>query len=161
MAKHLLYATVTFMKSRIQRDYRNDIHYVWCSEHFDSTKLSIYAPGSRTPRRADPIAVYRELAEDVATGDLHSAKIASQRASLKKLAIEWAAGGEITKDQKEEIVYMVDHALIQEWRPLLYLIPRNRVADRLELVPMEKRASVEEEYIIRDLQRSEFEIIEP
>ena len=104
MAKHLLYATVTLMKSRIQRDYRNDIHYVWCSEHFDSTKLSIYAPGSRTVRRADPITVYRELAEDVATGDLHSAKIASQRASLKKLAIEWAAGDEITKDQKEEIV---------------------------------------------------------
>ena len=160
MAQHLLYATVTLMKSRIQRDYRNDIHYVWCSEHFDATKLSTYAPGSRTAHRADPITVYRELAKDVATGDLHSAKIASQRASLKKLAIEWAAGGEITKDEKEEIVYMVDHARIQEWRPLLYLIPRNRVADRLELVPMDKRASGKEEYIIRDLQRSEFEIIE-
>ncbi len=56
---------------------------------------------------------------------------------------------------------MVDHALIQQWRPLLYLISRNLVADRLELVPIEKRASVEKEYIIRDLQRSEFEIIEP
>ena len=161
MAKHLLYATVTFMKSRIQRDYRNDIHYVWCSEHFDATKLNPYAPGSRKARRADPIAVYRELAKDVARGELHSTKIASQRASLKKLAIEWAASGEITEDEKEEIVYRVDRALIQEWPPLLYLIPRNRVADRLERVPTDKRASGEEEYIIRDLQRSEFEIIEP
>ncbi len=161
MAKHLLYATVTFMKFRIQRDYRNDVHYVWCSEHFDSTKLSTYAPGSKTARSADPAAVYRELAEDVATGDLHSAKIVSQRASLKDLAIRWETAGEITKDEKEEIVYMVDKAPFQEWRPLLYLIPRNLVADRLELVPIEKRASTEKEYIIRDLQRSEFEIIEP
>ena len=161
MAKHLLYATVTFMKFRIQRDYRNDVHYVWCSEHFDSKKLGAYAPGSRTARSADPAAIYRELAEDVATGDLHSAKITSQRASLKELAIEWEAAGEITKDEKEEIVYMLDHALIQAWRPLLYLIPRNLEADRLELVPIEERASVEKEYIIRDLQRSDFEIIEP
>ena len=149
------------MKFRIQRDYRNDVHYVWCSEHFDSTKLSAYAPGSRTARSADPAAVYWELAEDVRTGDLHSAKIASQRATLKELAIDWEAAGEITKDEKEEIIYMVDYEPIQEWRPLLYLIPRILVTDRLELVSIKERASREKEYIIRDLQRSEFEIIEP
>lgn len=161
MAEHLLYATVTFMKFRIQRDYRNDVHYVWCSEHFDSKKLGAYAPGSRIARSADPAAVYRELDEDVKTGDLHSAKIASQRATLKELAIEWEAAGEITKDEKEEIIYMVDYEPIQEWRPLLYLIPRILVMDRLELVPIQERASREKEYIIRDLHRSEFEIIEP
>ena len=55
---------------------------------------------------------------------------------------------------------MVDKAPFQEWRPLLYLIPRNLVADRLELVPIRERASGEKEYIIRDLRRSEFEIVE-
>ena len=162
MAKHLLYSTVTFMKFRIQRDYHNDVHYVWCSENFDSTKLDPYAPGYGIARSADPAAIYQELTKDVDTGDLHSAKITSQRLTLKKLANDWAEAGEITEEKQEEIIYMVDYAPLREWRPLLYLIPRVLVAERLELVPIKKRASFsgEKEYIIRDLRRSEFEIVE-
>ncbi len=149
------------MKFRIQRDYRNDVHYVWCSEHFDSTKLDPYAPGFKTASSADPANIYKRLVEDIATKDLHSSKIARQKTTLKKLANDWANASEITQKQQEEIVYLVDNASFQEWRPLLFLIPLNLVAERLELVPIERRASGGKEYIIRDLQRSEFEIIEP
>ena len=161
MAEHFLYSTVTYMKFCIQRDYRSDVHYVWCSEHFDSKTLGRYTSGSGIARSSDPAAIYRELAQDVATGDLHSAKIASQRTTLKKLANDWFGAREITKEQQEEIVYWVDHAPVQEWRPLLYLIPRRLVAGgRLKLVPIRERASKEKEYIIQNLQRSEFEIVE-
>jgi len=150
------------MKFRIQRDYRNDVHYVWCSENFDSTKLDPYAPGFGIARSADPAAIYQELTKDVDTGDLHSAKITSQRLTLKKLANDWAEAGEITEEKQEEIIYMVDYASLREWRPLLYLIPRVLVAERLERVHISRRASSSgaEEYIIRDLRRSEFEFIE-
>ncbi len=160
MAEHLLYATYTDMKFRIQRDYRGDVHYVWCSEHFDSQTLGKYDPGAKMAPSSDPAAIYRRLAEDVEVGDLHSAKIVSQRTTLEKLAIDWAASGEISDDEKQEIIYLVNHAQITEWRPLLFLIPRHLVKDRLELVPIDRRASPEKEYIIRDLKRSEFEIIE-
>ena len=160
MAEHLLYATYTDMKFRIQRDYRDDVHYVWCSEHFDAQTLGKYARGARTAPSSDPAAIYRRLAEDVEKSDLHSAKITSQRATLEKLAIDWAASGKISDDEKQEIIYLVNHAQIADWRPLLFIIPRHLVTGRLELVPMAQRASPEKEYIIRDLKRFEFEIIE-
>ena len=100
------------------------------------------------------------MAEDVENGDLHSAKIVSQRTTLEKLAIDWAASGKISDDEKQEIIYLVKNAQIADWRPLLFIIPRHLVSARLELVPIDRRASPEKEYIIRDLKRSEFEIIE-
>ncbi len=73
---------------------------------------------------------------------------------------EWEHQGVITTAQKDDILYLVDHASFDLWRPLVYVIPRAPVASRLEEVPMSKRAGVGVEYIIPDLQRTEFDIIE-
>jgi hypothetical protein len=76
------------------------------------------------------------------------------------LAIGWEVQGEISTEDKEEIVYMVDNASFDDWRPLLYVIPRLVVQPRIRLVPPGQRASFGPEYIITDLQRSEFDTIE-
>ena len=55
---------------------------------------------------------------------------------------------------------MVDNASFEDWRPLVYVIPRAMVESRLEAVPPKKRASFGPEYIITDLRRHEFDIIE-
>jgi hypothetical protein len=55
---------------------------------------------------------------------------------------------------------MVDTAPFELWRPLVYVIPRTGVESRLKLVPMHKRAGFGPEYIIEDLRRSEFDLIE-
>lgn len=87
-------------------------------------------------------------------------KIAEQKLTLKKLAVEWEAGGIISAYEREEIIYIVDHAEFNDWRPLIYVIARDRVGGRLIDVPPEKRAGFAPEYIIEDLRRSEFDIIE-
>jgi len=56
---------------------------------------------------------------------------------------------------------MVNHADFKLWRPLVYVIPVADVSGRIETVPMDKCAGFSEEYIIKDLKRSEFDIIEP
>jgi hypothetical protein len=55
---------------------------------------------------------------------------------------------------------MVDMASFDHWRPLLYIIPYEAVTSRVQLVPVSQRAGFGNEYIIADLQRSEFDIIE-
>jgi hypothetical protein len=161
MSKHFLYSTNVFLKLLIYEKYRNDLHYVWCSEDFDSKKLAPYTTsGSLTPPSANPADIYRELERDVKGGDGHSAKITSQRASLMVLAVDWEQKGIITQAQKSEIVHMLNNASFDLWKPLLYIIPRSLVEPRLQLVPIEKRAGFGAEYILSDLHRSEFDVVE-
>ncbi|MDX6385744.1 MAG: hypothetical protein QOK48_3317, partial [Blastocatellia bacterium] len=44
---------------------------------------------------------------------------------MTALAIDWGENGDITSDNKDEIIFMVTNATFDDWRPLLYLIPRN------------------------------------
>jgi hypothetical protein len=159
---HFLYSTNVWMKHVIQKKYRNDTHYVWCSDLFDSKTASSLSLGSLVPPSANPVDIYRELQRDVQSQDRHSAKITAQKATLSKLAVEWAAAGEITNDDKEDIVYQVNNSTFPMWRPLLYVIPRGPaiVPPRLQTVPAAKRAGFGEEYIIEDLKGMEFEIVE-
>lgn len=160
MSRILLYSTNVFLKLLIQEKYRNDIHYVWCSERFDSRKLEAYSVRALIPPSSNPADIYRQLRRDVDGRDMHSAKIIAQKASFKSIAIEWEKNGEIASNDKEEIIYMVDTSDFELWKPLLYIIPYAPVKSRLLTVPISQRAGVGEEYIIPNLKRSEFDIIE-
>lgn len=160
MTPPLLYSTNVFLKLLIQQQFRSDVHYVWCSESFDSTTLPRYSFSSLVAPSSNPADVYRELKEAVRRSDQHCHKINEQKVSLKKLAVDWEAAGEISTDDKDEIVYRVDNASFAEWRPLIYIIPRALVQPRLQVVPAARRASLGPEYIIADLQRGEFDVIE-
>ncbi|MCZ2498126.1 hypothetical protein GN316_15280 [Xylophilus sp. Kf1] len=135
------------------------MHFVWCSEYFDCSKLSAYSPAFRTAGSSDPYSIYYQFLKE-SKGDRHAPKIREQKLSLTTLAAEWLRMGEIDERQSQEIVYMVNNAEAADWGPLLYVIPRIAVADRLKPVAIENRASFAMEYIVPDLQRSEFNIIE-
>ena len=160
MSSLLLFSTNTFMKYHIQVLYRKDIHFVWCSERFDSNAMSRYSSAALVGPTSNPADIYRELKRDVNGKDKHSSKINSQRAALSSLAVDWESKGEITSDQKDEIIYMVSNADFDYWRPLLYVIPRQPVELRLNIVPIAERAGFGVEYTISDLQNGEFEIVE-
>lgn len=160
MSDIVLYSTNVFLKPLIQSRYQADEHYVWCSEDFDSSKLSAYAYGSLVPPSSNPADIYRELQRDVQRKDSHSAKITAQKATLIRLATEWHANGKISLADKDDIIYMVNNASLDHWRPLVYIIPRVVVESRLQVVPVAKRAGFGNEYIIPDLKRCEFDIIE-
>ncbi len=156
----LMYSTNVFLKHYIQVNYFKDVHYVWCSEHFDSKSAAKYSIGSLVPASSNPADIYRELKRDVTSGDRHSSKIISQQASLKLLATKWENAGIITQDMKDEIYVLSDRWDFDLWRPLLYIIPRPPVENRLQLVPLTNRAGLGNEYILQDLKGAEFQIIE-
>jgi hypothetical protein len=160
MPPPLLYSTNVFLKFLIQQKFRNDEHYVWCSDSFDAATGARYSPSSLVAPSANPAEIYRQLKLDIQKQDRHSYKINAQKASLTSLAIDWEAHNEITTEQKDEIVFMVANATFEDWRPLIYIIPRSLVETRLKTVPIHQRASFGDEYIVEDLHRHEFDLIE-
>lgn len=160
MPPPLLYSTNVFLKFLIQQKFRNDIHYVWCSDCFDAAASPRYSLTSQVAPSANPAEIYRQLKLDIKNKDRHSYKINAQKASLTSLAIDWEGKGEITSEQKDEIIFMVTNAAFDDWRPLIYIIPRELVAGRLKVVPISKRASFGDEFIVEDLKPNEFDLIE-
>jgi hypothetical protein len=160
MSSPVLYSTNSFLKFHIQQRFRGDVHWVWCSEIFDASKAAALSPDALIAPSSSPADIFRELRRDSDRKDAHSAKINAQKASLQALAIEWESKGEISTLDKQEIIYMVTTASFEYWRPLLYVIPTPSSGARLQLVPIEKRAGFGKEYIITDLKRGEFDLVE-
>ena len=161
MPSHFLYSTNSLMKKLINEQYRNNLHYVWCGENFDAHLLAKHSASSLVAPSSNPADIYRDLKAAVQGGDLHCPKIKEQRASLIKLAVEWASRGEISEQDKIDITFMLKNFDINHWKPILYVIPRALIdITRLDIVPMNKRASFATEYIIKDLTADEFDLIE-
>ena len=160
MTRHLLYSTNVYLKLLLQERYWGDVHYIWCSEYFDCSDQSKYSSSSMVAPSSNPSSIYRELKRDVEGKDTHSAKITAQKASFTERAIQSAANGEICEDERDDILYMVERSPFEYWRPLLYVIPADPVLSRLKLVPIKNRAGFGNEYIIEDLKRTEFDIVE-
>jgi hypothetical protein len=158
----LLYSTNVKLKYDIQCRFRGNIHYVWCSENYDSRALARHAPGAGTPPTSNPAEIYEQLKAACSRQDRHDAKIVQQIAGIKARAVEWEKSAQITTTIRDEIIYLADHATFKDWQPLLYVIPSALVDSRLQVVPVALRASpVEMEFIIPDLKSDEFHILEP
>jgi hypothetical protein len=155
----LLFSTTTFLKFRIQQDFRGE-HFAWCSPTFSAETLNKYSLGSGTPPSSDPASIYRDLCDAVRRTDEHNPKINDHIKTLLALAVEWHNGGLITAAKRDDITMIVTKVPFSQWRPLIFVIPYAGVTGRVEEVPRDKRASMEPEYIIRDLRRHEFEIVE-
>lgn len=134
---------------------------MWCSENFDSTKQPSYSGAALTAPSSDPCSIYKLLKADIERSDIHSAKITQVKTGIESAAIRWSNDGEITADEAAEIFYMIKTADFRLWRPIVYIIPRvNLESSRVQLVAPEKRASLGVEYIVPDLDRNEFDMIE-
>ena len=81
----LLWSTNTYLKYLIQKTYRADKHYVWCSSVLEGAAMPKYAIGAGQPPSSDPASIYRTLHHAVRTSDAGDQKIAEQ----KKLSEHW------------------------------------------------------------------------
>jgi hypothetical protein len=161
MANLLLYSANPWIKYVIQDNYRGGRHYVWCSDHADSRILNKYSLGANVPSSSNPIEIYQGLKAAVSSRDRHNSKIVEVKATYQALLLpQWIADGTLGEFERDEILYLLENAEIDYWRPVLYLIPRSSVEKRLEPVPASKRAGIGMEYIISDLHSDEFEFVE-
>jgi hypothetical protein len=155
----LLYSTNTWLAYQIGQRYYGAEHYVWCTPHFDPSKKARL--DATVPPSSNPAAIYRRLFEDVQAGDLHSAKIEENRTGIVS-GVELKFDADvISLDQAIEILKIVDAAVCQDFRPLLYVIPYAWVKTLVREASLEERASLmSEEYLIDRLPRRYFDVLE-
>ncbi|MDQ2732289.1 MAG: hypothetical protein M3Y56_11565 [Armatimonadota bacterium] len=115
---------------------------------------------ARVGRSSNPSDIYNQWASVVKSQDSHDRELIAQKDTLIRLATDWSLAGEITALVRDEIIFLVQNAGWHDWRPLIYVIPRAPVEPRLQVVPIAQRAGFGVEYIISDLQGSEFDVIE-
>ena len=161
MAKPLiLYSANSWLAYMICQYFYSGRHYVWCTPFFDARSTSSLE--CAVPPSSSPAEIYRELHEAVTRGDGHCSKISANRAGILSGAHEKRKVGEISEDTLREIASVMDQARMRDFRPLVYVIPFDRVAAVLEPVPVPSRAHpLSMEYVIHKLPRSEFDVIEP
>ena len=162
MVAPVLYSTNPWIAHQFAIDYRGGLHHVWCSEYYDPTRAPGGSAGAAIAPSFSPKELFGELARDCAREDNNSHHIKRYRKTFRRLAAEWLAAVEITRDQHDEIVATIKAPSWKIWRPQLYVIPRAPIelAGRLTRVPRKDRAAYGPELRILDLREHEFDIIE-
>ena len=148
-----LFSAGTLFSYYINCRYYNDVHYVWCTTHFNDSKQ---------PITSNPQSICKRYFEQIATGDRHAKEILENMSGLMRGADAKLSAGVITEEQHNEICHLISYARYEDFYPVLYVIDVNKVgADRCIEVDKKDRASDESvEYRIFDLKEGEYEIID-
>lgn len=154
----LLYSTQSWLAYQINERFYGGRHWVWCSPTLGPSAV---APVDQTtPPSSSPLEIYRTLHDDVVSGDRHSLRIDQNRAGLLRGADGKKSLGVIDTNTFEIIELAVKQAALNDFRPLLYVIPFAPIAGDALDVPAGERAHVlSEEYRIESLRRTSFDII--
>jgi len=156
----VLYSTNTWLAFQLGQTYYNERHWVYCSPKFDNRSSGAYGRPPQPPS-SSPGEIFHSLLDEIQRGDMHSAKIQQNKAGLLKGASAKRSQGVITADTEAEIAAVVGLATLKDFSPLLYIIPFYGGTTRATRVPVPQRASLlSEEYIVDDLGRDEFDVIE-
>lgn len=154
----LLYSTNTLIAYAIAERFYRGVHYAWCSPVFDGTTTAAHI---NIPPTSSPAEIYRNLWEEVRRGELHSAIIDSNRSGVLDGADAKLDAGVISFPQRQEIQKMMERCTTRDFRPVLFIIPYDRVAHLVSDVPVEMRAHpLSPEYRIEALPRDCFDMIE-
>lgn len=157
----LYYSTNSYLAFQINQNFYNGCHYVWCAPIFDSESLDKYDLRRNIPPSSNPYKIYVSLKSDVESNDLHSSKIAANIKGIKSGAAIMLEKGVISDYEFGIITRMVDSSSAKDFRPLVYLIPKLFIDNKLETVDVDEKANpLSVEYRVLDLKRNEFEIIE-
>ena len=94
-------------------------------------------------------------------GERHSQAIKNNREGIGRGAGAKLGAGVITQEQQAEIEETIDLAEVRDFRPVLYVIPFDRVRELAAEVPLHERAHpLSVEYRVEMLPRDCFDMLE-
>jgi hypothetical protein len=134
----LLYSASTWLAFTIAERFYGGVHYVWCSPFYDAATAARHLS---IPPSSSPAEIYWNLEQDTRRGDRHSAAIKQSRSGVLRGAEANHKAGLVSDFQYSEITFTVENAHIREFRPVLYVIPFDRVREMATEVPAHERAS--------------------
>lgn len=154
----LLYSTNTWLAYAIAERYYDGVHFAWCSPVYDGTRADAHV---NIPPSSSPADLYRLLRDEVQRGEQHSAVLEQKRKGLIRGAEERCAQGLIGDAELEAIRETVERSTLSEYRPVLYLIPYDRVRDMVIEPSVSERAHpFSIEFKVDPLPREFFDVLE-
>lgn len=161
MVGPILYSTNPWFATEVAVKYRGGAHFAWICEYFDSSRAPAGSAAALIAPSSNPKQIYERLHEDCKREDGHSALINGYKRKFRRLARMWNGEGSISDDQGEEIIATAGSRSWKIWRPVLYVIPKDRIEPhRIQSVKLPDRAAYGPELQIADLRPNEFDIIE-
>jgi hypothetical protein len=157
----IYYSTNTYLAYYLSQNFYNSEHFVWCSPVFDPTTLDAYHKFRKIPPSSSPCNIYHNLYAEVKQNDLHSLLIQRNQNGLRKGATLHLSEGKISELEYARILKIIDLSNINDFRPLIYVIPVYMVKNKVKIVEVDVSANpLSVEYQIFNLTRHEFDIIE-
>jgi hypothetical protein len=154
----LLYSTNTLLGYAIAERFYGGVHHAWCSPVFDGKTTAVHI---NIPPTSSPSGLYRQLWEETSRGEMHSNAIPRIQDGIQRGAKAKLAAGVINAVQHQEIIEMIERAGLREFRPVLYIIPYDRVETLVSDVPVHERAHpLSVEFKVEALPRACFDLIE-
>jgi hypothetical protein len=154
----LLYSTSTWLAYAIAERFYGGIHFAWCSPVYDGAKAATHV---NIPPTSSPAELYGSLVEEVRRGERHSELIKRNRSGIMSGADAKLKSGVITKARWEEIKRIVDTCHPREFRPVLLVMPFDRVRTMVVEASVQERAHpMSVEYRVEQLPRDCFDMLE-
>lgn len=155
----LLYSANTWLAYAIAEWYYGGVHVAWCSPVYNGSTAE---PHVNIPPSSSPAEIYRALFREVDRGERHSDAIANNRKGIKKGADAKLEARVISSDEHASIMRTLENAKVRDFRPVLYVIPSDRVRGTVVDVPVHQRAHpLSREYRVENLGRDCFDMLEP
>jgi hypothetical protein len=153
----ILYSASTWLAYSVAERFYG-VHYAWCTAFYDG----ITAPRHfNIPPTSSPAEIYLSLEEETRRGDRHSHALERNVTGIMNGAKAKRRTGAITDAQFQEIEVVVKEAKIPDFRPVLYVIPFDRLEGRVPEVPVSQRAHpLSLEYRVEDLRSGCFGLLE-
>jgi hypothetical protein len=154
----LLYSTGTWLAYAIAERYYRGMHWIWCSPFFrDDGK---FGP-TVMPPTAIPGEIHDALYKHVKEGDRHSPFIDKNKIGILNGAKSQKDRSIITARQAVEISAIVKSAQIADFRPVIFIVPFEKVSNLAKVVPPAERAHpLSIEYRIEKLRPGLFDVVE-
>ena len=152
----ILYSTTTQLAYHVAQKYYAGLHYAWCAPAKSPDAYDLANPPS-----SDPIELYWRYKRDIERGDDHSDLIARQRRGIARGASMKADAGVISPAERAHIEGMAHRAPLRDFRPLMFVMPYDRVRDLVQPADLTERARASSnEFIIEALPREFFDVVQ-
>lgn len=153
-----IYSTQSYLAYYINKHYYNDVHYCYCAKYFNDKQLS----GNLHPQPASssPVCIWRGLREALDTNDVHQQHVQVNISGLKRGVVEMLAKNVIDNQTAALLNAIIDKSPVQLFQPLLFVVPVEPNAGRIQRVPLHHKAMVlSDEYVVHELPGSQVEVL--
>lgn len=155
----ILYSAQTYLAYRINEKYYKQFHWVWCSPFLnpkrDGTDINQYPPS------AIPGKIYANLLLEVKSKDSFHPWAEKNKVGILKGIDEKKKSNVISPVLADTLISLVSNASLDQFTPLLYVLPFSKVSKiAIEIPPGAGASPFSVEYRIPYLPRRSFDLQE-